>query len=79
MSLGAWKWPPIARKAHYFLTGEIVSLCGGYMFSGAPTPTQDAAAENPGPDDCVGCWRKLQKQAAAPKVTLRNTTPKTNV
>lgn len=52
-----WAWPGNARKAHYFVDGR--SLCGRWMFFGAQEQPQ-AMSLNPGPDDCVSCWRKAE-------------------
>ena len=59
---GEWRWPPIARKAHYFPEGEDVSLCGKYLYTGEPVGYQTTNADNPGPDDCTECWRRKRKQ-----------------
>lgn len=50
-----WGWPGLARKAHYF-DGEIVSLCGRWMFSGAMFDDRHNS-----PHNCQACRRKLEK------------------
>lgn len=47
-----WGWPLNARKPHFFEKGEVVSLCGRWMYVG----------ERGGPyvtDGCAVCSRKL--------------------
>lgn len=52
-----WGWPGAARKAHYFLAGDSISLCGKWMFTG-PRTVEDGS----GPDDCVVCRREMGKR-----------------
>lgn len=59
-----WGWPGAARKAHYFEAGEVVSLCGKWMYTGTLTGNQGPPG---GPDDCKECTRRLtirQEEAA---------------
>jgi hypothetical protein len=53
---GAWGWPELARKAHYFT--EAQSLCGRWAYTGTPTGWQGGAW----PDGCVECCRRLGKR-----------------
>lgn len=53
-----WAWPPAARKAHYYLAGEAISVCGTWMYTGA---REDSAT---GPDDCAKCKRIVKVRHA---------------
>lgn len=63
MSIAAegWGFPGASRKAHYFLAGDLNSLCGRWAFSGERTPADGSAS----PDDCAECSRRLARRAAA--------------
>lgn len=61
-----WRWPRLSRKAHYYMAGETISVCGKWMYSGPLTPTQETAEGKPGPDDCTPCWRIATKQRRQP-------------
>jgi len=45
-----------ARKAHYFLAGELISICGKMMYAG---PLEDDN-HNSG-SNCVDCKRRRDK------------------
>lgn len=51
-----WGYPLNSRKAHYFTTGEIISICRKMMYSG---PRQDDNHNSP--DNCAECKRKQKK------------------
>lgn len=59
--IAGWAWPAQAGKAHYFEVGQIVSLCGRWMFGGERT--EDVGRS---PDDCVACRRKLDGRVNHP-------------
>lgn len=48
-----WGFPGDARKAHYFLKGEIQSICGKWWFSGERFDEQHDHRQN-----CVQCIRE---------------------
>jgi hypothetical protein len=54
-----WGWPGNSRKAHYFLDGELISLCGKWMFAGVRHDTMHAS-----PDNCIACRRRREKHDA---------------
>lgn len=56
-----WKWPGNSRKAHYFLSGEVISLCGTWWYSGTTCKNQNTAMNKPGKYDCTPCWKLLQR------------------
>jgi hypothetical protein len=53
---GAWGWPPLSRKAHWFIDGR--SLCGKWLYTGAPCRTQVTLAKIY-PDDCAMCFKRV--------------------
>lgn len=61
---GAWGWPALSRKAHYFHQGR--SLCGRWAYSGAPTNDQRPGSA----DDCKECLRKLTARVTTPAPVL---------
>ena len=56
--LEGWGWPGLSKKAHYFKDHR--SLCRKWLFGGALEPHTGSF----GPDDCVGCKKKLAARAA---------------
>jgi len=54
-----WAFPARARKAHYFPAGDLISLCGRWMFAG---PRNDDGLDSP--DDCAACRRCLNDKRA---------------
>jgi len=52
-----WGFPLLARKAHYFEAGEIVSACGKWMFSGVRDNVPEKSSS-----DCVACRKKLEEK-----------------
>lgn len=55
-----WGWPPITRKAHYFVEGR--SLCGNWGSLGMiPLEPEDGKRS---PDDCKTCTKKLLRREA---------------
>jgi hypothetical protein len=62
-----WNWLFNAAKYHYFRAGR--SLCGRWGMLGTPSPGTlepfDAQASQPGPQECVACWRKRAKEVRA--------------
>ena len=60
-----WAWPGRSKKAHLF-SEEGRSLCGGWLYFGAPMA--DATSE-PSVDDCKKCTTKLVKLAGREQAT----------
>lgn len=56
-----WGFPGTARKAHYFHTEEITSVCGRWMYSGPREPETGLRSRS----DCVACVKVVEKMAAA--------------
>jgi hypothetical protein len=56
-----WRFPGASRKAHAYDEGEIISLCGKWMFAGQTLAALDAKAS---PDDCAACRKILAKRVA---------------
>lgn len=54
-----WGWPGNSRKAHYFESGELISLCRGWMFGGSREDNNHDS-----PDNCASCKRALAKKKA---------------
>ena len=50
-----WGWPGASKKAHYF-NQNVMSLCGGWMFTGE---LEDS--EHQSPDNCKSCMKKRDK------------------
>lgn len=61
---GTWRWPWNAKKAHWFPAGEIRAACNGWLYGGAETATQASPVDQPGPDDCIRCWKAMRKTVA---------------
>lgn len=57
-----WNWPGGARKAHYFEGGR--SLCRRWLFFESQEQSQEIRDE-PGPDDCRPCWRKVKERSSS--------------
>lgn len=57
-----WVQMPNARKSHYIREGR--ALCGRWLFLGKIWG-DDQLSKNQLPDDCVGCWKKLEKQQSS--------------
>jgi hypothetical protein len=53
-----WFMPSYSRKFHYFVEGR--SLCRGWMLPGELDP--DTGNKDPGKEDCITCFRQLQKR-----------------
>lgn len=51
-----WGFPLNSRKAHYFVEGECISICGKMMYSG-----DREIGNNASPDNCMECRRRLEK------------------
>jgi len=49
-----WRWPPRARKAHYFVDGR--SLCGRWGYGGTALDNYHDS-----PHNCVVCKRRREK------------------
>ncbi len=62
-SMEGWGWPLLARKVHYFRGAK--ALCRRWMFGGALSSEDRGNFTAPGPDDCVVCFRKREKERAA--------------
>ena len=56
-----WKWPPVARKAHYFDTDSHRSACGRWLYTGAQDDQPQGLGDKPGRSDCAKCWRAAKK------------------
>lgn len=55
-----WRWPSNTRKAHaYRENGE--AACGAWVLFDPPALQSQTIQEDPGPDDCVRCWRRVDK------------------
>ena len=52
-----WAWPIQARKPHYFREGR--ALCRRWLWLGGPDTLDPDTG--PGPDDCVGCRKVLDR------------------
>lgn len=59
--ISGWAWPAQAGKAHYFNAGEVVSLCGRWMFGGERTEDNRRSL-----DDCAACRRVLDGRVNHP-------------
>lgn len=57
-----WGFPYLAKKAHYFDSESMTSLCGKWMFTGARVDEFHQHDEN-----CVACMRRREKLEATPK------------
>lgn len=57
-----WGFPYLAKKAHYFDSESMTSLCGKWMYTGARVDEFHQHDEN-----CVACMRMREKLAVAPK------------
>jgi hypothetical protein len=53
-----WLWPGASRKAHWF-GPDAKSLCGKWLLPRA-SDHDFTLGDEPGPDDCVGCWRRAK-------------------
>jgi hypothetical protein len=53
-----WGFPAASRKAHYF-DGDLISLCGKWVYSGPLEPDEGTSK-----DDCAACRKKLDKAKA---------------
>jgi hypothetical protein len=53
-----WAWPLCSRKAHYFLPGEAISLCGKVMFTGGEREDDHHHSK----DNCAECVKRRDKQ-----------------
>ncbi|HDT4814095.1 TPA: hypothetical protein QHO54_001054 [Klebsiella aerogenes] len=51
-----WGFPALAKKAHYFDAGSVISLCGKWAFTGIRF---DEWHEHP--DNCTTCMRKRKQ------------------
>jgi hypothetical protein len=51
-----WGWPLNSRKAHYFLSGEAVSMCGKWLYSGEREDDNHGSQSN-----CAQCMRKRRE------------------
>lgn len=61
-----WGFPMRARKAHFYVVGSSISLCGGWMFTGPREPRNSPAS----PDDCLACTKKLRLVDEAAEIGL---------
>lgn len=52
-----WGFPTLSKKAHFFNSGEAISLCGKWMFTGVRI---DEWHEHP--ENCATCMKKRKKQ-----------------
>jgi hypothetical protein len=57
-----WALPGAARRFHYFVQSR--SLCNRWMFTGHLEPDTGNRTAQPGPEDCVPCWRKRNRMLA---------------
>ena len=48
-----WGWPMNAKKAHFYAEGEIISICGKWLYTGMRDGSDLSS-----PDDCAVCTRK---------------------
>jgi len=55
-----WGWPMNSQKAHYFPAGEIISLCGRWMYSGHLEDDRHESRDN-----CAACRKKRERRAGA--------------
>ncbi|HDX3854813.1 TPA: hypothetical protein RXP54_003056 [Escherichia coli] len=53
-----WARPLVARKHHFFKTGENISICGRWLYL-AHNREPDTFES---PDDCAECRRRLNKE-----------------
>lgn len=65
-----WGFPGCTRKAHYFAKGEVISLCGKVMYTGAREDFGHAS-----PDNCCECKRRRLKLETT-ALLLPNANPK---
>ena len=49
-----WGYPIMAKKGHYFKAGEVISICGKWMYAGE----RHQSARNL---HCAVCKKKLEK------------------
>ncbi|MEB7891836.1 hypothetical protein NGK36_21490 [Hafnia alvei] len=53
-----WGSPERAKKAHYFREGEVISICGKWLFSGVLFDT-----DHENQDNCKACMKKREAEA----------------
>ncbi|QRU18700.1 hypothetical protein I6K36_24100 [Klebsiella pneumoniae] len=53
-----WARPINANKHHFFLEGEVTSICGRWMYFGIDREPDMFES----PDDCAACRRKVNKR-----------------
>lgn len=54
-----WAWPGSSKKAHYFMQGDVRSLCMGWIYTGRREDT-----DHDSPDNCAACKKKRAKREA---------------
>lgn len=52
-----WGFPPNSRKAHYFVLGSTLSICGRWWFLGRREDNNHGS-----PDNCAACKRKRARE-----------------
>lgn len=57
-----WVQMPNAKRSHYIRGGR--ALCGRWLFLGK-IYADDQGAKYQLPDDCKGCWAKLEKEGTS--------------
>jgi hypothetical protein len=54
-----WGWPLNSAKAHYFLKGDIRSICMKWAFGGTRTDDNHKSVDN-----CKECMKRREKMTA---------------
>ena len=56
-----WRWPPLAKKVHFFVGGDMKSACNRWLFSGMEQRNQ-TLGDVPYKGDCVPFWKVAKKE-----------------
>lgn len=51
-----WGFPMNSKKAHFFLKGESISICGRMMYTG-----ERENDKHDSPDNCAECKRRRER------------------
>jgi len=65
-----WGFPGNSRKAHYFLAGEMISICGRMMFAGERFDDKHES-----PDNCAECKRRRENAVALQEALKKKARP----